>query len=52
MMTSSRILTRCRDHHAEMIYQHMRFTAAAIVPTGDFLAHVELDRLRRPSCSA
>ena len=33
-------LTRCRDHHAEMIYQHMRFTAAAIVPTGDFLAHV------------
>ncbi len=33
-------LTRCRDHHAEMLYQHMRFTAAAIVPTGDFLAHV------------
>jgi len=33
-------LTRCRDHHATMIYQHMRFTAAAIVPTGDFLAHV------------
>ena len=33
-------LVRCRDHHAEMIYQHMRFTAAAIVPTGDFLAHV------------
>ena len=33
-------LTRCRDHHAEMIYQHMRFTAAAVVPTGDFLAHV------------
>ena len=33
-------LARCRDHHAEMIYQHMRFTAAAIVPTGDFLAHV------------
>ncbi len=32
-------LTRCRDHHAEMLYQHMRFTAAAIVPTGDFLAH-------------
>jgi len=23
-----------------MIYQHMRFTAAAIVPVGDFLAHV------------
>ena len=33
-------LTRCRDHHAEMLYQHMRFTAAALVPTGDFLAHV------------
>jgi pyruvate,water dikinase len=23
-----------------MIYQHMRFTAAAVLPTGDFLAHV------------
>jgi phosphohistidine swiveling domain-containing protein len=33
-------LTRCRDHHAEMIYQHMRHTGAAIVPMGDFLAHV------------
>jgi rifampicin phosphotransferase len=33
-------LTRCRDHHAEMIYQHMRHTGAAIVPLGDFLAHV------------
>ena len=33
-------LTRCRDHHAGMIYQHMRFTATAIVPIGDFLAHV------------
>lgn len=33
-------LTRCRDHHAAMLYQHMRFSAAAIVPTGDFLAHV------------
>jgi phosphohistidine swiveling domain-containing protein len=33
-------LARCRDHHAEMIYQHMRFTGAAVVPTGDFLAHV------------
>lgn len=33
-------LGRCRDHHAEMLYQHMRFTAAAIMPTGDFLAHV------------
>jgi phosphohistidine swiveling domain-containing protein len=33
-------LDRCRDHHSEMIYQHMRFTAAAMLPTGDFLAHV------------
>ncbi len=33
-------LTRCRDHHASMIAQHMRFTASAVVPTGDFLAHV------------
>jgi len=33
-------LTRCRDHHIAMISQHMRHTAAAIVPTGDFLAHV------------
>jgi phosphohistidine swiveling domain-containing protein len=33
-------LKRCRDHHGEMIYQHMRHTAAAIMPTGDFLAHV------------
>ena len=33
-------LRRCADHHAAMITQHMRFTAAAMVPTGDFLAHV------------
>jgi rifampicin phosphotransferase len=33
-------LARCRDHHAAMITQHMRFTAAAMIPTGDFLAHV------------
>jgi phosphohistidine swiveling domain-containing protein len=33
-------LGRCREHHAEMIYQHMRHTGAAIVPIGDFLAHV------------
>ena len=31
---------RCADHHAEMISQHMRFTGAAILPTGDFLAHL------------
>jgi pyruvate,water dikinase len=33
-------LVRCRDHHAAMIFQHMRFTAGAVVPVGDFLAHV------------
>jgi phosphohistidine swiveling domain-containing protein len=32
-------LTRCRDHHSAMISQHMRFTGAAVLPTGDFLAH-------------
>lgn len=33
-------LTRCRDHHAAMIAQHMRFTGGAVLPIGDFLAHV------------
>jgi len=33
-------LRRCRDHHSEMIAQHMRFTAGTLIPTGDFLAHV------------
>ncbi len=33
-------LMRCRDHHSAMIAQHMRFTAGAMLPTGDFLAHV------------
>jgi pyruvate,water dikinase len=33
-------LRQCRDHHAGMIYQHMRFTASATVPTGDLLVHV------------
>lgn len=32
-------LGRCRDHHIEMIYQHMRFTGAAMVAIGDLLAH-------------
>lgn len=32
-------LTTCRDHHAAMIAQHMGFTASALLPTGDFLAH-------------
>jgi pyruvate,water dikinase len=33
-------LKRCRDHHSAMLAQHMRFTATALLPTGDFLAHV------------
>ena len=33
-------LRRCRDHHSAMIAQHMRFTAGAVIPTSDFLAHV------------
>jgi len=33
-------LRRCRDHHAAMMAQHMRYTAGAMIPTGDFLAHV------------
>jgi len=32
-------LTRCRDHHKEMIYQHMRFTGAAMLPVGDLLVN-------------
>jgi pyruvate,water dikinase len=33
-------MRRCRDHHSAMIAQHMRFTAGAVLPTSDFLAHV------------
>jgi pyruvate,water dikinase len=33
-------LTQCRDHHAEMIFQHMRFTGAAMICVGDLLVHV------------
>src|SRR5262249_44302265 len=29
-------LRRCRDHHAAMITQHMRYTAGAVLPSGDF----------------
>ena len=31
-------LRRCHDHHATMIAQHMRYTAGAVLPVGDFLA--------------
>jgi phosphohistidine swiveling domain-containing protein len=33
-------LTRCREHHSKMINQHMRFTASAVMPVGDLLAHL------------
>lgn len=33
-------LTQCRDHHALMISQHMRYTGAAMLSIGDLLAHV------------
>jgi phosphohistidine swiveling domain-containing protein len=33
-------LTRCREHHAQMIFQHMRFTGSAMMPVGDLLAHL------------
>jgi pyruvate,water dikinase len=33
-------LKRCREHHQEMIYQHMRHTGAAMLPVGDLMVHV------------
>jgi len=33
-------LGRCREHHSNMIYQHMRFTGSAMMPVGDLLAHL------------
>src|SRR3954452_7266663 len=33
-------IRRCRAHHVQMIYQHMRHTGAAIMPVGDLMAHV------------
>ena len=36
----SAYLTKCRDHHVRMIYQHMRFTGAAMLSVGDLLAHL------------
>jgi len=33
-------LARCRDHHSQMMYQHMRFTGSAMLPVGDLLAHL------------
>jgi rifampicin phosphotransferase len=33
-------LTRCREHHSQMVYQHMRFSGSAMLPVGDLLAHL------------
>ncbi len=33
-------LTRWREHHSHMMYQHMRFTGSAMLPVGDLLAHL------------
>jgi phosphohistidine swiveling domain-containing protein len=35
-------LARCREHHSQMIYQHMRFTGAAMLPVGDLLVHLAM----------
>ena len=33
-------LIRCREHHSQMVYQHMRFSGSAMLPVGDLLAHI------------
>ena len=33
-------LMRCRDHHARMVTQHMRYTGSAVIPVGDLMAHL------------
>jgi phosphohistidine swiveling domain-containing protein len=33
-------LVRCRDHHASMIFQHMRLSGSAMIPTADFVVQV------------
>jgi rifampicin phosphotransferase len=33
-------LAHCREHHSQMIFQHMRFTGSAMLPVGDLLAHL------------
>tara|TARA_R110002096_G_scaffold22830_30_gene73241 strand:- start:836 stop:2482 length:1647 start_codon:yes stop_codon:yes gene_type:complete len=33
-------LVRCRDNLKRMVHQHHRFNLAAILPVGDFMAHV------------
>ena len=45
-------LTRCREHHSNMIFQHMRFTGSAMLPVGDLLAHLgEWTDVARPTRS-
>jgi hypothetical protein len=38
-------LRRCRDHHVAMITQHMTFTAGAVIPAHDFVAHEATERI-------
>jgi pyruvate,water dikinase len=38
-------LARCRDHHSQMIFQHMRFTGSAMIAVGDLLGPI-LDKYR------
>jgi pyruvate,water dikinase len=50
-------LGRCREHHSNMIYQHMRFSGSAMLPVGDLLAHPGAgptcrSRLRSQCCAA
>src|SRR3954453_8834010 len=33
-------IKRCREHHINMIFQHMRHTGAAMIPVGDLMVHV------------
>ena len=32
-------LRQCREHHGDMIFQHMRHSGAAMLPVGDLMAH-------------
>jgi phosphohistidine swiveling domain-containing protein len=35
-----KLIERCHSHLGRMVQQHHRFNAAALVPVGDFMAHV------------
>ncbi len=42
-------LVRCSDHHAAMVFQHMRFSGSAIVPSVDLVVQVGAWTGRPPS---